>query len=311
LDSANKSREREDERYVSRSQLRRPATCSRDPDDINDDSELKRSQKQEPPMLTIYLIIGALAGIMSGLFGVGGGVVVIPALSRVFMHYTTIPPAYNMQMAVGTSLAIMIFTAASALYAHHQRKSVQWGMFYSMVPGLIIGSVIGAIIAHFLPSFYLQIIFGVFLIFISFRLMINTPDDANQKGISLKIIRVSSVLIGAFSSLLGVGGGTLLIPFFLRCRLDMREAAGTSVACGLLIGIVATISFMVTGLSSTQHADWSTGYVYWPAFLGVAMASMLLAPLGAALAHQLPTALLKRIFGLFLFLMACDMLFFK
>jgi uncharacterized membrane protein YfcA len=262
-------------------------------------------------MLTIYLIIGAFAGIMSGLFGVGGGVVVIPALSNVFTHYTTIPQSYTMQMAVGTSLAIMIFTATSALYAHHKRKVVRWDMFSYMLPGLIGGSVMGAIIAHFLPSSYLKIIFGVFLIFVSFKLITDKPSNENKAGLSLTIIRLSSLSIGVFSSVLGVGGGTLLVPFLLRCQLDMREATGTSVACGLAVGIAATISFMFIGLSSSKYVEWSTGYIYWPAFLGVVIASTLLAPIGAILAHTLPKEFLKRVFGLFLLLMACDMLFFK
>lgn len=262
-------------------------------------------------MLTIYLIIGAFAGIMSGLFGVGGGVVVIPALSNVFTHYTPIPQSYTMQMAVGTSLAIMIFTAMSALYAHHKRKVVRWDMFCDMLPGLIAGSVMGAIIAHFLPSALLKIIFGIFLVFVSFRMIVNKPNDETESRLSLTVIRMSSFVIGVLSSVLGVGGGTLLVPFLLRCQLDMRQATGTSVACGLAVGIVATTCFMFIGLSSIKHAEWSTGYIYWPAFLGVVIASTLLAPLGAALAHTLPKEFLKRVFGLFLLLMACDMLFFK
>ena len=262
-------------------------------------------------MLTIYLIIGAFAGIMSGLFGVGGGVVVIPALSNVFAHYTSIPSSSTMQMAVGTSLAIMIFTATSALYAHHKRKAVRWEIFSYMLPGLIGGSVIGAIIAHFLPSSYLKIIFGVFLIFVSFRMLTDKPGDGTETSFSLTTIRISSLFIGVLSSVLGVGGGTLLVPFLLRCQLDMREAAGTSVACGLAVGIVATIGFMVTGLIAVKQVEWSTGYIYWPAFLGVVVASTLLAPIGAVLAHTLPKEFLKRIFGVFLLLMACDMLFFK
>src|SRR5579862_1938251 len=113
-------------------------------------------------MLFLYLIIGAAAGIMSGLFGLGGGVIVIPALSYIFMRFTSIPSADTMQMAVGTSLAIMIFTAASALYAHHKRKSVNWVIFKMMMPGLMIGAVLGSIIAHFLSSNALKIIFGLF-----------------------------------------------------------------------------------------------------------------------------------------------------
>jgi len=262
-------------------------------------------------MLSVYLIIGAIAGIMSGLFGVGGGIIVIPALSTVFLRYTDISSSYSMQMAIGTSLAIMISTSAAALYAHHKRKVVRWDMFRHMLPGLMIGAVIGVMIAHYLPSSDLQIIFGVFLVMVGLRMIINKHSSRRENIFSLKVIQISSLLIGSLSSLLGVGGGTLIVPFLLHCQLDMREATGTSVACSLSVGIVATISFMMAGLFSTQAVAWSTGYIYWPAFFGVAIASTLLAPIGAMLAYRLPRELLKQIFGVFLLLMACDMLFFK
>jgi len=179
------------------------------------------------------------------------------------------------------------------------------------LPGLIAGAVAGALIAHFLPSTVLQMIFGVFLVFVSVQLIRNKKTASHEKKLSKQIIRLSSFAIGMLSSLLGVGGGTLLVPFLLRCELDMREATGTSVACGLSVGIVATISFMVTGLYSMTPVPWSTGYIYWPAFAGVVVVSVLLAPLGAVLAHRLPKELLKKGFGWFLLAMACDMLFFK
>ena len=262
-------------------------------------------------MLTIYLIIGAAAGILSGLFGLGGGVVIIPALSHVFLQSTVIPNTASMQMAIGTSLAVIIPTSASALYAHHSRGSVDWGLFRIMLPLLIMGAILGAIIAHFLPSTYLKIIFALFLWVISLRTIFTKPKQLIEMQLPLKVIRVGALCIGALASLLGVGGGSLLVPFLLRCQLDMRKATGTSVACGLSVGIVATLSFMLVGLFSAQHVAWSTGYIYWPAFLSIAVASTLLAPLGAAWAHKLPGEWLKRVFGVFLLLMACDMLLFK
>ncbi len=262
-------------------------------------------------MLTIFLTIGALAGILSGLFGLGGGVVIIPALSYVFLNSTVIPHSESMQMAIGTSLAVIIPTSASALYAHHRRGSVRWDLFRLMLPGLIVGAIIGAIIAHYLPSRYLKMIFAIFLFMVSLHTLFVKPTQLRETPLSFTIIRLGSLCIGTLASLLGVGGGTLLVPFLLQCQLDMRDATGTSVACGLSIGIVATMSFMLSGLFSVKQAAWSTGYIYWPAFLGIAVASTLLAPLGAALAHKLPRELLKRVFGVFLLLMACDMLFFK
>lgn len=259
-------------------------------------------------MLSIYLVIGAFAGILSGLFGVGGGVVVIPALSAVYLHYSAIPNEYVMQMAVGTSLAIIITTSLSSLYAHHKREAVRWSMFRLMLPGLVIGSILGAIAAHYLPSSYLQIIFGIFLLIIGFRMLLTRSRLNSDKSMSNFFVLIASILIGALSSLLGVGGGTLLVPFLLRSGMDMREATGTSVACGLSVGITATASFMVAGIFSLVPVPWSTGYIYWPAFFGVALSSTLFAPIGAMFAHTLPRDLLKSIFGLFLLLMACDML---
>ncbi len=248
---------------------------------------------------------------MSGLFGIGGGVVVIPALSMVFLHHADIPNQYLMQMAVGTSLAIMIITSLSALYAHHKRQTVRWFIAKLMLPGLIIGSIVGALIAHLLSSSFLQILFAIFLIIMGLRLLLLAQDPNVSGALPLWVVRSVSLFIGILSSLLGIGGGALIVPFLLRCQLDMREAAGTSVVCGLVIGIIATLSFMILGLFSRQSIAGSTGYIYWPAFFGVAVMSILFAPIGAILAHRLPTELLKRIFGVFLLLMACDMLWLK
>lgn len=262
-------------------------------------------------MLTIYLIIGISAGILSGLFGLGGGVVIIPALSHVFLNNTLIPQSESMQMAIGTSLAVVVPTSASALYAHHRRHSVNWGLFRVMLPELIIGAILGAIIAHFLSSAYLKNIFALFLLVISLRTIFVKPKQSTEMQLSLRVVRFGALCIGILASLLGVGGGSLVVPFLLRCQLDIREATGTSVACGLSVGIVATLSFMLAGLFSMHPVAWSIGYIYCPAFLGIAVASTLLAPVGAALAHKLPGEWLKRVFGVFLLLMACDMLWFK
>jgi uncharacterized membrane protein YfcA len=258
-------------------------------------------------MLSIYLVVGALAGVMAGLFGIGGGVIVIPALTAIFVHLA-FPDKYIMQMAVGTSLAIMITTSMSALYAHHKKKSVRWGMFRLMLPGLLIGAIIGVIVTNVVPSYFLQALFALFLFTMGIQLGFNHESKQNERVIDVFSVRIVSVCIGALSSLLGVGGGTLLVPFLLRCKMEMPEASGTSVACGLSIGIMATASFMTVGLFTPLPIPWSTGFIYWPAFLGIAFASTLFAPVGAMLAHTLPTRFLKRIFGLFLLLMSCDML---
>lgn len=261
-------------------------------------------------MFGIYLIIGAFAGIMAGLFGIGGGIIIIPALATIFMHNVMMPSADVMQMAVGTSLATVIITATSAIYAHHKAKAVVWPLALMMVPGLAIGAVVGAIITQYLPSTYLRIIFSIFLAIVSFRMFLKETPINMELALTQSAIRIGSVIIGMLSSILGVGGGTLLVPFLLRCQLDMHKATGTSVACGLAVATVATICFMVTGWSSGVHMPWATGYIYWPAFFGIAVSSFLFAPLGAALGHRLPTRFLKRIFAIFLLIMSVDMMFY-
>lgn len=261
-------------------------------------------------MFITYLLIGAAAGVLSGLLGIGGGVIVIPALIKVFLAQHIIPADYIMHMAIGTSLAIVIVTASSALYSHAMRRAVRWDFVKAMVPGLILGAIGGAIIADSLSSFYLRILFSVFLFFIGLRLLFaKQSKSSEQKHHSRWVLFFFSILISGLSSILGLGGGILLIPFLIYYRVDFRFIAGTSVACGLIIGVVATASFLTSGLFSAVSIPSSTGYIYWPAFLGVAVASMLTAPLGVALGHRMPTMLLRRLFGVFLLVMACDMLF--
>lgn len=271
----------------------------------------------------IFLLIGAFSGFLAGLLGLGGGVVVVPALATVFIQYHVITPDQLMQMAIGTSLSAIIVTFTVSLYAHAKRGSVRWEFVKRLLPLLIFGVIIGALIAHHLPSNYLRIFFCIFLIAIALKLLL--PDkkekiiEAEEVKIEEKIKKVSvlpsrfyliviPVLVGILSSCLGVGGGLILIPFLLSCRLPMREAMGTSVACGLGIGIIATASFMLLG-GAQVDLPWSTGYIYWPAFLGIAMTSVIFAPLGTAVAYRLPTQILQRILAVFLLLVAVKMLF--
>lgn len=259
-------------------------------------------------MFVLYLIIGSFSGILAGLVGIGGGIIVVPALAVVFTYFNIIPADYVMQMAIGTSLATIILTLLSSLRAHAKRGSVRWNVVQILLPGLIVGTIVGSLVAHRLPSTALRFIFSTFLFFIAYRLFfVNTNDDQASLPTKSTTIIVSG-FIGALSGILGTGGGTMLIPFFLRSRMDMHEAAGTSVACGACIGVVATVSFMLLGMSAF-HLPFSTGYIYWPAFIGISAASILFAPIGTLISYKLPASILKRILAVFLVLIAVDMLF--
>jgi len=264
-------------------------------------------------MMLWYLLTGIFAGTMSGMLGLGGGIVVVPALAALFLYNPDISAEIHMRMAIGTSLAIMIVTLGSSLYAHHKRGTVNWLMVKTVFPGLLVGIIIGMMLVCFLPSSFLSRIFSVFLLFIIIHMLFFDHDASEEyklKTISSHLIMGFSALIGMLSSLLGVGGGTMWVPFFLYCKLPMRDAVGTSVACGITAAVIATIGFISAGFFTDFNIPYSTSYIYWPAFLGVSMISIIFAPIGVFMAYKLSAVLLKYVFALFLFIMAIQMMFF-
>jgi uncharacterized membrane protein YfcA len=256
----------------------------------------------------IYLVIGACSGLLAGLLGLGGGIIVVPALAAAFTHFALFPTNYVMQMAIGTSLTTIFFTFLSSLRAHMQRNSVRWDLVRLFLPGLITGVMIGASIVNYVPSTWLSIFFSLFLLFMAMRLFLNTQPIVAQKILPIPLVIMVTVGIGMLSSLLGVGGGIVLIPFLIKLQIDMRQATGTAVACGVFIAASASICFMLGGHNLALHLPWSTGFIYWPAFLGVAVASVLFAPIGTAIAYKLDPILLKRLLAIFLLIVAVDML---
>ena len=265
-------------------------------------------------MIITYLATGAFAGIMAGLLGIGGGIIVVPTLAAIFLKNTAIPNALYMKMAIGTSLAIMIITLSAGVYVHSRRGAVNWQMVKSVFPGLTIGVMLGVILLHFLSSTYLGIFFSLFLFVIGLRLLFSKPNvhlEVPARTFSKKFLLGCSGLIGILSSILGAGGGTMWVPFFMYARLQVHEAIGTSIACGIVAAIVATGCFVVSSFFSNDNLPaWSTSYIYWPAFIGVASMSVIFAPVGAMLAHRLPTNLLRNIFAIVLILTAIYMILF-
>lgn len=258
-------------------------------------------------MLAGYLLLGVFAGFFSGLIGIGGGVIIVPALAAIFAHQNSIPQTYLMHMAIGTSLAIVIVTTSAALLTHSKNKRVRWDLIKIILPGLIAGTLLGTIISSHISSHYLRIIFCLFLFLIGWSLL-----KKDKKPITaaprMYWLYVFSIVVGLLSSMLGVGGGLFLIPLLLYYRVDIRNIAGTTAACVLAIGLAATASYAFAS-GQTASISGATGYIYWPAFAGVALTSILFAPLGAYLSYRLPGGFLKKLFGVFLWATALYMLF--
>lgn len=256
-------------------------------------------------VLLIYLLVGIGAGTIAGLFGVGGGLIIVPALVLVFTAQG-IAPEILTHMAVGTSLATIIITSISSVRTHHGKRAVDWRIFAAMAPGILVGSWLGGVTADWLSGPWLQLLIGVFALGIALKMWLDglrraeLPTDASRVPGKLGL-SVAGAFIGWASAIFGIGGGSLTVPFLTRCHVLMQRAVATSAACGLPIAVAGALSFAVQGWNNPQLPAWSSGYIYWPAFLGIVLASAWFARLGALLAHKLSPQLLKNCFAGLLF----------
>lgn len=256
----------------------------------------------------LYFLTGAFAGTLSGLLGIGGGVIVVPALMLVFLHLG-LSHAIVMHVAAGTSLAAMVVTTASSFFAHRGRGVEITPIFKRLFPAVLFGVVSGAILADFIHSHVLRIIFGVFVFFIGLRqiFLIEVPTHRKLPG-SLGMNGMG-LLIGVKSGLLGIGGGVITIPFLTYCNVPMRQAIGVATLISFTIAVTGTISLSITGMNETGLPPYSWGYIYWPAVLGIVCASPFFARFGAYLSHRVHVMKLKRVFGVLLLLTGLHMLY--
>lgn len=256
--------------------------------------------------LLIFLCCGAVVGVLAGLLGVGGGTVIVPMLLAVF-PYDGVPAQYCQQLALGTSLASIMFTSIASARAHHKRGAVNWDIFMHITPGILVGTFVGGLIATHLPTMFLKIFFICFLIAISCQMFANyrPPASRHMPG-ALGTASVGGV-IGMVSSFVGIGGGSLSVPFMSFCGIDIHKAVGTSAAIGFPIAVAGTLGYIVGGWGRPDLPPMTLGFVHLWALLGIAGASWITAPLGVKLSHALPTKKLKRAFAIFLMLVALKM----
>ncbi len=260
----------------------------------------------------IYPLCGAFAGLMAGLLGVGGGLIVVPVLASVF-HWQGLAPLHTMQLALGTSLLTMVATALSSTLSHHRRGAVDWPGFRGLAPGMVIGTWLGAGLADRLGSTDLRLGFGLAEMLLGlymWRRPTRAADAIPHSPARSRARSLAGLSIGSLSALAGIGGGTLTVPYLLRHGLGMARAVGTSAACGVPIAVFGSLSYLYWGWGTPGLPDRAWGYLYWPAALGILVASVSFAPLGAALAHRLPAALLQKGFAVLLLLLGAKMLFF-
>jgi uncharacterized protein len=252
--------------------------------------------------LGAYLGIGAIVGFFAGLLGIGGGIIIVSSLALMFAAHA-FAPQYVMHMAIGTSLAAIVFGSWSSFRAHHRHKAVDWSIVRTMTPGLLAGVLLGAALARFVTTAFLKYFFLGFTLFVTAQMVFNLRPKPSRQLPGRAALSAVAVFIGVCSSLFGGGAAAVGVPFLTWCNVTLHRAIGTVAAMGFPLAIAGTVGYVVAGWNIRDLPEWSVGFIYLPAFIGISATSMMTAPWGARLAHKLKGATLRRIFAVFLVLM--------
>lgn len=254
-----------------------------------------------------YLAVGAFAGFFSGLLGIGGGSAMVPVLAFIYAA-KGFAPQYVIHLALGTCIASILFTAASSVRSHHQRKAVNWRVFASLIPGVMLGAFGGTALARLLDARLLTVLFTA-LIFYAATLMLSEPKVQPKRQLpGFAGMSAVGAVVGLFSSLTATGGAAMVVAYLVRRNMTVHHAIGTASAASWVLAFTGTIGYVATGTTATGLPEWSVGFVYLPALAWIVGASMLMAPVGASVAHRTPGKTLKRVFAVVLYALATGML---
>ncbi len=247
----------------------------------------------------IYPFLGIFAGLTGGLLGIGGGLVVVPVLIFTFT-LLNFDDSVLTHMAVGTSLGTIILTSYGSVLQHHRKGAVRWDILKWLTIGLVVGALLGAEVAGALNGRMLQLVFGCFALVMAAQMAFGLKPNPKRGVPGHPGLMVSGAFIGMVSSLFGIGGGSITVPFLSWCNVKMQEAVGTSSAGGMPIAIAGAVGFVYAGWDVGLRPEWSFGYIYLPALVGIGLTSVVFAQIGAKFAHKLPAATLKKLFSVLL-----------
>lgn len=256
--------------------------------------------------ILLFMVLGSFAGVLAGLLGVGGGLVIVPMINYTFA-LQGLSGEHLHHMALGTSLATIMFTSISSFMAHHRNKMVIWSIVAHITPGILLGTFLGSKVAVHMPTTLLKGFFIIFLIYVGAQMLMNIKPKASREIPGPAGNTAAGGIIGMVSSFVGIGGGSLSVPYMTWCNVPMHKAIGTSAAIGFPIALAGAAGYLVNGLGVEGLPGPHAGFIYLPALIGIAAASVCTAPLGAKLAHKLPVSKLKKAFACLLFAMAAQM----
>lgn len=257
--------------------------------------------------LIIFLALGALVGFMAGLLGIGGGGIMVPILTSIFLWQGS-TSEHVVHLALGTSMASIVVTSIASLRAHHAKGAVLWPVVKAMAPGVVLGAFVGTFLAAYLSTLVLAIFFAVFMAYVAAQMFINRQPKPCRKLPGILGMSATSTSIGIVSALVAIGGGSLTVPFLVWNNINIKTAIGTSAAVGFPIAVAGAIGYLINGWTVETTESFTFGYVYLPAVVAISLLSYFTAPLGARLAHRLPVPTLKKIFAILLVGLSVKML---
>ncbi len=262
-------------------------------------------------MFTFFLIclaVGAFAGFLAGLFGIGGGLVIVPVLVYLMPKYVGVPEEMVMACALGTSFATIVITGFSSAQRHHKLGNVVWGVVKVLAPVIMITTFISGFFISYLPKDISARLFACLVIYLAIKMFLSVKPKPVTKALTKASTIIAGILIGMASSAAGIGGGGFIVPFLNSRGIDMKKAIGSSAVCGSLLAIAGMLSFMIAGWKVEGLPEYSMGYVYLPALVGITLTSIFTSKIGATVTSILPVPILKKAFALMLLILAINMI---
>ncbi len=261
----------------------------------------------DPQWIVAFLALGVVVGFMAGLLGIGGGGIMVPLLTTLFLMQG-LPLDTVVHLALGTSMASIVVTSFSSMRAHHAQGGVLWPVVRTMAPGIIIGTFAATFLAANVKSVHLAMIFAAFMAYVSFQMFANRKPKPGRTLVGSGGLLFAGSVIGGISALVSIGGGSLTVPFLIWQNVDVKKAIGTSAAIGLPISLAGTLGYAVNGLHLSAGTPYTLGFVHIPAVILISLTSFFMAPVGARMSHKLPVSALKKAFALLLILLSLKML---
>ncbi|MFT5757263.1 MAG: putative membrane protein YfcA [Alteromonadaceae bacterium] len=258
-------------------------------------------------LITLFSMLGIFVGLMSGLFGIGGGGIMVPLFASIFISYG-IAIENPVHIALGTSMTAIIFTSLSSAWAHHKYHNVSWLIVKKMTIGIALGAFLATFVAATINSLYLAIFFTAFMFYVAIKMFISSSPNPLKVLPSDRRLFIAGYGIGTISSLVSIGGGSLMVPFLINRNIDIKKAIGTSAAVGFPLSLAGSIGFLLNDSSAIANSAQIYGFVHLPAAITVSIFTVIFAPLGAKLSTKLPLTLLKKLFALLLTLLSIKML---